>query len=112
MNGKLKISLAALLLICLAVFGTSCTRAVIIEENKTFSAVVLEKGTNSVQVEPLEGEDERKCSDKIDVFLNEGDSAVLEEIQVGDTVEITYDGTIAESYPAQITGTKGMKVIK
>lgn len=98
--------------ICLMLLCTGCTRAVLIESNQTFSATVLEKSTDYVLVEPLEGEDELKSSDKISVSLKEDNSQVFEEIQVGDTVEITYDGLIAESYPAKIDSALGIKVIK
>ncbi len=63
-----------------------------------FRAVVLEIIGDSVFVEPLEGEHERLSSDRI-TFNTKG----LEfNAQVGDIIEITYDGIIAESYPAQI----------
>lgn len=76
---------------------------------KTFNAVVLENKKTTLLVEPLEGEDELKSSDKITVSVVK-DGAVFEDLsffKVGSTVKITYDGTIMESYPAQI---KAMKV--
>ena len=73
------------------------------QEEQTFAATILEKTDGGVLVEPLEGEKERKSSDKISFA-----TSTLENIQVsvGDVVEITYDGTIMESYPAQIIPTK------
>lgn len=66
---------------------------------ESFEATVLEVGKSGVTVEPMEGEWERRSSDKI-VFSTE----LLEDIGVepGDIVEIIYNGTIRESYPAQI----------
>ncbi len=101
---------AAWCILALALLTTACTRGVIIEENATFSANVLEVDKQYILVKPLEGEQELNSSDRIRVSLRDGDSGVFEEISVGDTVEITYDGVIAESYPAQINGALGIKV--
>lgn len=74
-----------------------------IVESTVFRATVLEVDEGCVLVEPLEGEHERLCSDKIYVFF--GTLVQTPEIRVGDVLQIQYDGTIRESYPAQITGT-------
>ena len=65
----------------------------------SFMARVLECGEGWVLVEPLEGEPERNSCDKISFSTEK-----LEEIKitVGAKVEITYDGQIMETYPAQI----------
>lgn len=73
----------------------------------TFTATVLENKGTSIMVQPDE-EDELRTSDKIVVRLPK-DKAVLEDLSqfsVGRKVKITYDGTIMESYPAQINATK------
>ena len=98
--------------LALALLCTACTRGVVIEENVTFSAAVLEVDKQYILVEPLEGEAERKSADQIQVSLRDEGSRILEEICVGDTVEITYDGLIAESYPARINSALGIKVIE
>lgn len=69
-----------------------------IEEH--FLARVLECSDSWVLVEPLAGEDELRSSDQISFGTGK-----LEDIgaQVGSVVEITYDGMIMESYPAQIS---------
>jgi hypothetical protein len=75
---------------------------------ETFNAVVLENNKTSLMVEPLEGEDELRSSDKISVSVVK-DGAVFEDLssfKAGSTVKITYDGTIMESYPAQIRAMK------
>jgi hypothetical protein len=75
---------------------------------KTFNAVVLENKKTTLLIEPLEGEDELRSSDKISVSVVK-DGAVFEDLsafKAGSTVKITYDGTIMESYPAQIRAMK------
>lgn len=66
---------------------------------ESFEATILEVGETGVTVKPLEGEWERKSSDKI-TFSTQ----LLDDIGVepGDIVEIIYNGTVRESYPAQI----------
>ena len=66
---------------------------------ESFEATVLEVGEDGVTVEPLEGEWERKSSDRI-VFSTQ----LLDNFgaEPGDIVEIIYNGTVRESYPAQI----------
>lgn len=66
---------------------------------ESFEATVLEVGETGVIVEPLEGEWERSSSDKISFS-----TTLLKEVDVepGDIVEVVYNGTIRESYPAQI----------
>lgn len=75
---------------------------------ETFNAVVLENKKTSLLVEPVEGENELRSSDKITVSVVK-DGAVFEDLsafKAGSTVKITYDGTIMESYPAQIRAMK------
>lgn len=78
------------------------------EELTTFTATVLENKGTSIMVQPDEGEEELRSSDKIIVRFPK-DSAVLEDLSqftVGKKVKITYNGTIMESYPAQINASK------
>lgn len=70
------------------------------EEEESFLATVLDISVVSALVEPLEGEEERKSSDKIRFSVKGLDGT---EAEPGDIVEIVYDGTIMESYPAGIT---------
>lgn len=70
---------------------------------ETFVAKILQISGNAVVVEPVEGEPERRSADQIS--FNKADLEQLGE-QVGSVVEITYDGLIAESYPAQINVAK------
>ena len=71
--------------------------------NKTkFKATVIETKENSIMVKPFENENEIKSSDVIVVHINDKTNLSENKPQNGDKVEITYGGSIAESYPAQI----------
>lgn len=65
----------------------------------TFNATVLEVNETSILVEPIEGSNELKSSDKIVVSTTGLDTA---GITAGSKVKITYNGYILESYPAQL----------
>jgi len=69
------------------------------EETYSFYGKIIEAKQNYILVEPNEDEEERKSSDKISIGLGEYNDGMY---PVGITVKITYDGTILESYPAQI----------
>ncbi len=72
------------------------------EEDKvesSFVATVIEINGTSVLVEPVEGEDELRSSDKIYFSTEKFDDIGAE---IGSVVQITYTGEIMESYPAQI----------
>lgn len=73
-----------------------------VNEEPNFSATVVETDKNSILVEVAEGEDERSSSDLISVSLNVELKDSMTHFDVGDVVQIYYDGSIAESYPAQI----------
>lgn len=66
---------------------------------ESFEAKILEVRVTGVTVEPLEGEWERSSSDKITFSTQLLDNI---EAEPGDIVEIVYNGTVRESYPAQI----------
>ncbi len=67
---------------------------------ESFEAKVVELAPGvSALVEPLEGEWERNSSDRIRFAIDRLDGI---DAEVGDIVEIVYNGTIRESYPAQI----------
>ena len=85
---------------CAHLFEHECTTFQI---SDSFKAKVLEINADTVLVEPLEGEIVRYSSDRISFSKKD-----LEQIGavVGQVVEITYDGNIMESYPAQIKASK------
>ena len=68
-----------------------------------FYATVTEIGTSAITVSPLEGFCERvQCGTKIVVSTDTPSAVIPDDIKVGDTVCITYDGNIAETYFPQI----------
>lgn len=80
-----------------------------IPDLKTFQALVLTSDANLL-VSPDKDSEEYKSSDQISVGVQDAsvynkdcEKTELKEIQTGDIIEITYNGTIMESYPAQIT---------
>lgn len=73
------------------------------EEEHFFYGKVVESTANYIIVEPNENEEIRKSADKISIGLGEYNDALY---MVGTNVRITYNGTIMESYPAQVKATK------
>ncbi|MCD7764857.1 MAG: YobA family protein [Lachnospiraceae bacterium] len=75
-------------------------------EEKTFCATVLEIEEASILVQPNFDTEEYDNADQMYVGLDEVDDAQLEEffdtVTVDDTVKITYNGMVMETYPAQI----------
>lgn len=99
--GKKVLSAILAVIVCAAAWG--CTGPVSEPVQESFVATVLEINGDTVLVEPVEGEPERRSADKITFCV-----AGFEDIgaSVGDAVQITYTGQIMESYPAQIHATK------
>ena len=87
---KKSLFLIALLGLLLAV--SACAK----QEAVELSATVLETSEGGILVEPDEGTDARASADKI--FFSCGNAA---DFAPGDRVLLVFDGTIAESYPAQ-----------
>lgn len=73
------------------------------EVGYSFYATVIESDEKYILVEPVEGSQELKSSDRISIGLGKNNDEIY---PVGATVKITYDGTIMESYPAQINAIK------
>ncbi len=76
-------------------------------EKDRFRARILELYSGSVLVEPLEGEAIRSSCDKISFGTLKLDDIGVE---VGDLVEIGFDGNVMESYPAQIFASSWRKI--
>ena len=64
-----------------------------------FYGKIIEATNKYIIVEPNKEEEVRKSSDKISIGLEENSDVVY---IVENNVKITYDGTIMESYPAQV----------
>ena len=68
----------------------------------TFTATVLKVAENELLVQPDPTEDEAKSASEIYVSTDLPEGIGMPTVQVGDVVEITYNGEILETYPAQI----------
>ncbi len=73
-----------------------------IGDRVTFTATVLQVLEKEVLVEPVEGSAELRSASQIYVSLSVRDDEPVPSMQVGDTIEIEYDGLIQETYPAAI----------
>ena len=73
-----------------------------------FQARVMSFGNGTMLVEPVEGSEELRSADRISVALEH--MVPSPEPQAGDIVEITYNGEILESYPAQLGTVYGITV--
>ena len=75
-------------------------------EEQSFEAKVLELSVVSALVEPLEGEEERENYDRIRFSVKGLEGMDGTRAELGDIVEIFYDGMILDCYPAEIEATK------
>ena len=98
----------SILLLCIILITVSCSTGQK-EDIAIFKATVLENNVSLI-VEPQQDTIEIKSSDKIAVHTNNskiynssGKEISVSEIPIGGIVQITYNGMIAESYPAQIS---------
>lgn len=73
------------------------------EEEYFFYGKIIEATNSYIIVEPNEGEEVRKSADKISIELSENNDALY---MVGTNVRVTYNGTIMETYPAQVEAIK------
>lgn len=101
----MKKTVSLILCICLCAAAAGCgnqmnMNTVLKEPN--FAGIVEEVYDGTILVAVNEDEDEYKSSDLISVSLDVELKDGLSEYEVGDEVRVYYDGTIAESYPAQI----------
>ena len=78
----------------------------LVEEQFEFIATIIGAYDSSILVEPEEGTNERKSSDKISMVIKRPTDGTNDFYVVGNKVKITYNGVIMESYPAQIIATK------
>ena len=75
----------------------------------SFKANVLEVNDNHLLVEPVDGSTERNSSDKIELGLKDKTSWPVP--QVGDMVNVVYDGLIQETYPARIPNPYRVEIV-
>jgi len=80
-----------------------CTRTMNnVYKEPNFEGDVVKVNEGSILVEVDEEEDERRSADLISVSLDVELKDSMTHFEVGDAVKVYYDGSIAESYPAQI----------
>ena len=113
---KARFLVICIALMCLAIVGCSGEEN---SEGNSFAAVVLENNVVSLLVEPEKGSAELRSADRIIVFVRDTElldamdtEIAIGDINVGNQVEIFYDGGIAESYPAQIQGCYRVRLLK
>ena len=73
----------------------------------TFQAIVLECSDTSILAEPVEGSLELDSAGQFHIPNIEGT-----QLQAGDVIEIAYDGSIMETYPAQLGEVYSITLIK
>ena len=89
-----------LFLVICCVFTLVACKANTKEDVHSFEATVLEVHDAYLLVEPAEGAWERSSADKIEVSLQDKTSWPIP--QVGDTVNVFYNGELMETYPARV----------
>lgn len=67
------------------------------QETITFQATVMEATEDSILIKPKDGSLELDSADRFCIPNKEN-----KELQTGDFIEVTYNGEILESYPAQV----------
>jgi len=79
------------------------------DEEASFVATVLENNQSSLLVEPAKGSVELSSADRIVAHVSDatitdakGSKVDITAVEIGSQIKIHYDGSIAESYPAQI----------
>lgn len=80
-------------------------------EKPHFSGIVTEVHEASILVAVNEGEEILSSSDLMSVSLDVELKDGLSEYHVGDEVTVYHDGTVAETYPAQINNVYAILII-
>lgn len=78
--------------------------------SSVMTAVITEIGNGSMTVMPVEGSPELASSDIFRVAIERLEPSP--EPCAGDTVEISYDGSIMETYPAELGNVTGIRIIE
>ena len=106
MAGKCRKIVYVLITLAVLFSFTACNSK--IDGMATFQAIILEIHDNYYLVEPIEGSAELNSADQITVPM----TSTIPSPEVGDILEIVYDGVIAESYPAKITNVYSISVVE
>ena len=97
------VALVLVLLLLFSFAGCQKTLNQVIGSEPNFTGTVLEVSEFGLMVEPDEGEDIRRSGDLVSVSLNVEYEDGKTDYSVGDKVTVYYDGSVAESYPLQVT---------
>lgn len=79
-------------------------------QQHSFRAKVLEVREGTILVKPLEGEGELRSADQIYASFSEVEDPPC--IEVGDVVEIIYNGMLQETYPATAVGVTDIRIVE
>lgn len=113
MRKQVLVILVLSLILTVTACGTSSgggESEVVGNEKATFQATILEIHDGYYLVEPVAGSTELNSADQITVPMTNMNPSP--EPEVGDVLQIEYDGSIAESYPAQITNVYSISVVE
>lgn len=112
MRKQLLLILTLSLILAVTACRTSSGGGAEADENgkATFQATILEVRDGYYLVEPVDGSTELNSADQITVPITNINPSP--EPEVGDILEIEYDGSIAESYPAQITNVYSIRIVE
>jgi len=105
-----------------SIFIVSCSNGEVngdnLEEETSFQATILENNGTYLAVQPEENSPENSSADQLHVsvsdakLLDENDNeTTIEDFLQDMKVNITYNGMIAESYPAQIHKVYEIKIL-
>ena len=105
------------LVFCLCVFLllSGCARPMSMDtvgKEPNFAGVVEEAREGSILVRVNEDEEGCRTSDLVSVSLDAALGDSMTHFSVGDAVRVYYDGTIAESYPAQVDTVYAIILVK
>lgn len=99
------------ILSCALVFsgcGTAAESAAVpTAESALFQAVITEVSDASILVRPVDGSAELASCDSISLPAD----MLMQKVKIGDKVEISYNGDIMESYPAQLGEVYSIKIL-
>ena len=112
MRKQVLVILVLSLMLTVTACGTSSggESEVVGNEKATFQATILEIHDGYYLVEPVAGSTELNSADQITVPMKNMNPSP--EPEVGDVLEIEYDGSIEESYPAQTTNVHSISVVE
>lgn len=94
-----------LYLLLLSILLAGCAKTLnmnTVVDKPNFSGIVDEVYVQSILVRVNKDEDAIQSSDLMSVSLDVELKDSMTHFEIGDEVRVYYDGTIAESYPAQI----------